>query len=139
MTLTEIKNKLQAKFYKVGDPQEILAKEHIGIKLFRVPVMDSKEDTMWENDVLIWKDGNEYYWKNGEPKGVGYIFSTELQKYIDSKIAEGVIQYATIESTDPKQKKAIIKVVVIDSGSYKERRFLIQENAQGNFEYYSVI
>lgn len=139
MTKTELLTLLNSKYYSVEQDDtkwNNTGKVYLGYILLGIPILEKLGEAIWENDIYVWSNGSDYYWKNGEPKGEGYVFRTELQAYIDTKIADGTIQSAIIENADGANKKAIVKIVIIEATVYKEKRLLVLKNASNNFEYH---
>lgn len=138
MTKTQLINNLKSKFFWVEENDTNWKKLPLvfnGYELFSIPVLEKKDEAMWENNVLIWEKNAGYLWKNGEPKSLESQFGADLEAFIREKVTDDTIKEGTIERFDGAVKKAIVKIIIDEAGTLKEKRFLVFKDAQNKFQY----
>lgn len=101
---------------------------YLGYELFGIPVLEQNEDVMWENRILVWKKDADYYWKNGEPKSTG--FPDRITTFIDSKITDGTVKFATLKDINQNNKKATVTAIMPDKST---KMVLLTETSVGVF------
>jgi hypothetical protein len=115
MTKQQIIDALTSKYTKVASEIEWQTiKTILGIDLIAIPIWEKLGEAMWENNILICKDGDNYYWKNGEPKSTLGLFGIRVQSFIDSKIIDGTVKFAIIKDINQANKKATISAIMPD-------------------------
>ena len=133
MTKLELIATLQAKYFRVESA--MLQGTYDTFRRYLVKCYDKIDTALIEHQIQFFTidegTGSEAaYWSHGEPKPAPAVsFSRELQAYITSKITDGTIKGAFSESVDETNRKAIIKAVLDQSGTYVERRLFIYKDA----------
>lgn len=134
MTKTQLITALQSKYadveldetkwviFKIGTPSYI---DHIAMG---IPVLDTEGDSKTENLVAIWRKDSDYYWKMGEPKANGIV--QRMNTFINSKITDGTVKFASIEKYNPDKKVATVYAIMADKTT---KTALLKEGNVGEF------
>jgi hypothetical protein len=129
MTKQQLIDALASKFTKVAVEAEWRTlKTIIGVDLVEILVWKLVGDTMFENNIIICKDGTDYYWKYGEPEKIG--FAQRILTFIDGKITDGTVKFATLKEINQVNKKATIQAIMPDKTT---KTVLLTETTEGVF------
>ena len=141
MTKQELINALKTKFDKVITENEKQSGTEGDLIHYAVPVADITDNTISRKWIHYTVDGNDNaYYKNREPKKEvtpTTTFRDEVKTYIASKIDDGVIESGMIDEIDKDTEKAIVSVLIDDSG-LKEVRFLIDKDSNNNIQHRQI-
>ena len=132
MTKQQLLDFLTAKYthFEEDEAKWAILSTYLGYQLLDIPILDSTGDGFYENNIKVWRNGSNYYWKNGEPKATGFLQS--LHTFINSKITDATIQFGVIKDANSEIKKATVQVYMPDNSS---KILLVTETTPGTFTY----
>jgi hypothetical protein len=135
MTKAQLITALQAKYPEVEtDSSKWIpfnpTYQFLNYSMIRIPVMDGSGEVKWDNAIVVWKNGDDYYWQNGEPKTVH--FRERLITFINSKVVDGTIQFGVIKDANDDLTKATVQVYMPDNSL---KLLLVTETTPGTFTF----